>query len=165
MKKLLFFPLTILCFFVLHTDYAYAGTSTLSFGIVRSDIHGVMDNAHGINVKFLYGFDDSHWGGVGSLTYVEHTGIDSLGVYNKLKYGSVAGGPMYRFNDWVSLYGLLGISSGSHRITPTDAIRATYGAGLQFTLLPEMALDISYEKSHFSHLNIDTWTVGLGYRF
>lgn len=165
MKKSAFFQLTVLYFFVLHTSSASAGTSTISVGVVQSNIHGVLNNAHGINVKFLYGFDNSHWGSVGSLTYVEHTGADSLGVYNKLKYGSIAGGPMYQFNDWVSLYGLLGISSGSHRITPTDAIRPVYGAGLQFTLLPEMSLDISYEKSHFSHINIDTWTIGLGYRF
>jgi outer membrane protein X len=41
----------------------------------------------------------------------------------------------------------------------------TYGAGLQFNPIQEVALDVGYEQSRIRSVDVGTWMVGVGYRF
>ncbi|MNE88420.1 Outer membrane protein X precursor [compost metagenome] len=41
----------------------------------------------------------------------------------------------------------------------------TYGAGLQFNPMQQVALDVGYEQSRIRSVDVGTWNVGVGYRF
>lgn len=41
----------------------------------------------------------------------------------------------------------------------------SYGAGLQFNPMENVALDFSYEQSRIRSVDVGTWIAGVGYRF
>ncbi|WP_273826556.1 Ail/Lom family outer membrane beta-barrel protein, partial [Pseudomonas asplenii] len=41
----------------------------------------------------------------------------------------------------------------------------TYGAGLQFNPIENVALDVGYEQNRIRSVDVGTWNVGVGYRF
>ena len=41
----------------------------------------------------------------------------------------------------------------------------SYGAGLQFNPIENVALDFSYEQSRIRNVDVGTWIAGVGYRF
>ncbi|OCQ54070.1 Attachment invasion locus protein precursor [Photorhabdus australis subsp. thailandensis] len=157
---------------------ANAGESTISGGYaqghVKYDGNKINKDPKGFNLKYRYELDD-HFGVIGSATY---TGYDFKYGDKKLTkldmdYYSLMSGPSYRFNEYVSVYGLVGVAHvhGKQEVSPSGFSRKEektsvgYGAGLQFNPMPNLAIDASYEYSKLGDLKVGTWVVGVGYRF
>ena len=85
----------------------------------------------------------------------------------------ITAGPAFRFNDWASIYGVVGVSHGKYTYNAADGTDSnhnsdygfTYGAGLQFNPIQDVALDVGYEQSRIRSVDVGTWAVGVGYRF
>ncbi|HBT54257.1 MAG TPA: outer membrane protein OmpX, partial [Erwinia persicina] len=84
----------------------------------------------------------------------------------------ITGGPAYRLNDWASIYGVVGIGYGKYQYNEPNRERYnssdvgfSYGAGLQFNPIQDIALDVGYEQSRIRNVDVGTWTAGVGYSF
>ncbi|MDX7987236.1 autotransporter outer membrane beta-barrel domain-containing protein [Xenorhabdus sp. 12] len=158
---------------------------TISLGYAQSSLNNdakiylnkqKMDNKqHGLNLKYRYEFDN-HFGVISSLAYTQnqHTD-DNLGHISKYKMSSTSlmAGPAYRFNDFISAYGLLGAvhnkvnfdSSDKEQNSSFKSTSLSYGLGLQFNPTPNWAADVSYSHAKSGELKLGTWAFGVGYRF
>ncbi|TKI07436.1 outer membrane protein OmpX [Martelella alba] len=152
---------------------AMAGDSTVSIGYAQGDAQGIINKANGFNLKYRYEWDNtSPWSAIGSFTYIEKNQVQD-GDYQKGQYYGFTGGPVYRINDWASIYGVVGIGAGkftnnSQSVRHTqnnDDVGFSYGAGLQFNPMENVALDVSYEQSRIRSVDVGTWIAGVGYRF
>ncbi|RAX04391.1 MULTISPECIES: Ail/Lom family outer membrane beta-barrel protein [unclassified Photorhabdus] len=176
---------------------ANAGEHTISGGYAQShvkfddknladyhlDNNPLGGNPKGFNLKYRYELD-SNWGVIGSFTYT-HLGNDlyinssKIGK-SELDYYSLMAGPTYRFNEYVSAYGMIGAAHGKVKASylvnsnsGSDGYSKTsigYGLGLQFNPVPNWTIDTSYEYAKFNEaslgdLKVGTWVVGVGYRF
>ena len=147
--------------------------STVTGGYAQSDYQGVANKANGFNLKYRYEDGSNPLGWIGSFTYTEKDNTDS-GIYNKGQYYGVTGGPAFRLNDWASIYGVVGVGYGKFQQTENEGLNRTasnsdygfsYGAGLQFNPIQDVALDFSYEQSRIRNVDVGTWIAGVGYRF
>ncbi|AVJ16875.1 outer membrane protein OmpX [Serratia rhizosphaerae] len=172
MKKIACLSAVAACVLAVTAGTAFAGQSTVTGGYAQGDFQGVANKADGFNLKYRYEFDNNPLGVIGSFTHVEKDRAEN-GTYNKAQYNSITAGPAYRFNDWASIYGVIGVGygknvanaqDGSHRGGSSD-YGFTYGAGLQFNPIQEVALDVGYEQSRIRNTDIGIWSVGVGYRF
>ena len=148
-----------------------AATSTVTGGYAQSDAQGQMNKMGGFNLKYRYEEDNSPLGVIGSFTYTEKSRTASSGDYNKNQYYGITAGPAYRINDWASIYGVVGVGYGKfqnnnypHKSDMSD-YGFSYGAGLQFNPIENVALDFSYEQSRIRNVDVGTWIAGVGYRF
>ncbi|XTZ37132.1 outer membrane protein OmpX [Salmonella enterica] len=151
---------------------AVAATSTVSGGYAQSDAQGVANKASGFNLKYRWEDDSNPLGVIGSFTYTEKSRTASDGVYNKAQYYGITAGPAFRINDWASIYGVVGVGYGKFQQTQdvvnhsdTSDYGFSYGAGLQFNPIENVALDFSYEQSRIRSVDVGTWIAGVGYRF
>ncbi|HEY4468768.1 MAG TPA: Ail/Lom family outer membrane beta-barrel protein [Klebsiella sp.] len=172
---------------------AQADQQTVTLGYAQSKVQG-LNNINGVNLKYRYEWD-SPVSIIGSFTYM--SGKDDYSyllvkdiIDNKvdIKYYSLSVGPAYRFNEFISVYGLLGVNrnkvdyrsswtnyeSGSYRYmgTETGKINKTslmYGVGLQINPMKNMTVDIGYEGSSLDEggksYDINGFNIGIGYRF
>ncbi|MFN2994037.1 outer membrane protein OmpX [Serratia plymuthica] len=172
MKKIACLSAVAACVLAVTAGTAFAGQSTVSAGYAQGDLQGVANKADGFNLKYRYEFDNNPLGVIGSFTHLEKDGSQG-GYYNKAQYNSITAGPAYRFNDWASIYGVIGVGygknidnaqNGNDRNGSSD-YGFTYGAGLQFNPIQEVALDVGYEQSRIRSVDVGTWMVGVGYRF
>lgn len=163
------------CVMAFSTGSAFAGMATVTGGYAQGDMQGVANKANGFNLKYRYEFDDNNpLGVISSFTYIENdrTGSNS-GLYYKGQYYGVTAGPAYRLTDWASVYGVIGIGYGKFQATSaftpadynTSDVGFSYGAGLQFNPIENVALDFSYEQSRVRSVDVGTWIAGVGYRF
>jgi outer membrane protein X len=136
-------------------------------------MQGVMNKANGFNLKYRYEQDNNPLGVIGSFTYTEKDRFDNS-AYNKSQYYGITAGPAYRLNDWASIYGVVGVgygkfqqteNEGANRTASTSDYGFSYGAGLQFNPIENVALDFSYEQSRIRSVDVGTWIAGVGYRF
>lgn len=125
----------------------------------------------GFNLKYRYEQDDNPLGVIGSFTYTEKDRTNGAGDYNKGQYYGITAGPAYRLNDWASIYGVVGVGYGKFQTTDyptykhdTSDYGFSYGAGLQFNPMENVALDFSYEQSRIRSVDVGTWIAGVGYR-
>ena len=91
------------------------------------------------------------------------------------KYYSLSVGPTWRFNDWVSAYAVAGVAktefrTSVHNLTEkykTDERKtaATYGAGVQISLINNWLVDVSYDYMKTGDIKASTLVVGVGYQF
>lgn len=144
--------------------------STVSGGYAQSDAQGVANKANGFNLKYRYE-NDTPLGYIGSFTYTEKDRSED-GAYNKAQYYGVTGGPAFRINDWASIYGVVGVGYGKFqqreegfKTADTSDYGFSYGAGLQFNPMENVAIDVSYEQSRIRSTDVGTWIAGVGYRF
>ena len=153
---------------------AFAATSTVTGGYAQSDMQGKANKAGGFNLKYRYEQDNNPLGVIGSFTYTEKDRTDASGDYNKTQYYGITAGPAYRLNDWASIYGVVGVgygkfqqteNEGANRTASTSDYGFSYGAGLQFNPIENVALDFSYEQSRIRNVDVGTWIAGVGYRF
>ncbi|NKI73271.1 outer membrane protein OmpX [Dickeya sp. CFBP 2040] len=160
------------CVLAVSAGSAVAGESTVSLGYAQGDAQGVQNKLPGFNLKYRYEFDNSQLGVVGSFTYLQDSQtIDNF--YNKNQYYGFSAGPSFRFNDWASIYGLVGVSAGKFTVNKTDGSSNNsssdagfvYGAGLQFNPVQNVAFDVGYEQSRIRSVDVGSWNVGVGYRF
>ena len=145
--------------------------STVTGGYAQSDYQGVANKANGFNLKYRYEDGSNPLGWIGSFTYTEKDNTDS-GIYNKGQYYGVTGGPAFRLNDWASIYGVVGVGYGKTSVTGPDREKGdgsdygfSYGAGLQFNPMENVALDVGYEQSRIRSVDVGTWIAGVGYSF
>ncbi|AWK14475.1 outer membrane protein OmpX [Candidatus Fukatsuia symbiotica] len=174
MKKVTCFSAVAALVFTVVAGSALANQTTVSGGYAQSDYQGVVNKAKGLNLKLYQEWDDSPLGAIGSFTHTEKSGFGGAPGYNKMQYNSIAVGPAYRISDWASVYGLLGVGHGrfsNNSLKDGNDKRSnsdygvTYGAGLQFNPMQNVALDFSYEKSRIRSVDIGTFVVGAGYTF
>ncbi|MDC9593201.1 Ail/Lom family outer membrane beta-barrel protein [Xenorhabdus sp. IM139775] len=165
---------------------------TISIGYAQSSMGSDFEkDSKGTNLKYRYEFND-HWGIMGSFTITNQKANGSMSGLGAtvngsqdITYRSWMAGPSYRFNEYVSAYALLGAAeyhdfmtvsttsrntyAGIARTTTgsktTNETAATYSAGLQFNPIPNIAVDVSYERANFDVAKTGTWTIGVGYRF
>lgn len=123
-----------------------------------------MNKMGGFNLKYRYEEDNSPLGVIGSFTYTEKSRTASSGDYNKNQYYGITAGPAYRINDWASIYGVVGVGYGKFQTTEyptykhdTSDYGFSYGAGLQFNPMENVALDFSYEQSRIRSVDVGTW--------
>ena len=146
-----------------------SAASTVTGGYAQSDMQGKANKAGGFNLKYRYE-NDTPLGYIGSFTYTEKNRSEA-DVYNKSQYYGITAGPAYRINDWASIYGVVGVGYGKFQSTNFPAKSDTsdygfsYGAGLQFNPIENVALDFSYEQSRIRSVDVGTWIAGVGYRF
>ncbi|WP_445493414.1 Ail/Lom family outer membrane beta-barrel protein [Photorhabdus sp. SF281] len=157
-----------------------SGESTISGGYAQSHAkfngEKTDDNPKGFNLKYRYELDNN-LGVISSLTYT-YLGYDYYRGGRKvaesdMDYFSLMAGPTYRFNEYVSVYGMVGAAHGKVKNSDyVDSISGSksktsvsYGLGLQFDPMPNWTIDTSYEYSKLDELKIGTWVVGVGYRF
>ncbi|MCW0136209.1 outer membrane protein OmpX [Escherichia coli] len=140
-----------------------AATSTVTGGYAQSDAQGQMNKMGGFNLKYRYEEDNSPLGVIGSFTYTEKSHTASSGDYNKNQYYGITAGPAYRINDWASIYGVVGVGYGKFQTTEyptykhdTSDYGFSYGAGLQFNPMENVALDFSYEQSRIRSVDVGT---------
>ncbi|WP_313069392.1 outer membrane protein OmpX [Atlantibacter hermannii] len=157
------------CVLAVSVGTASAATSTVSGGYAQSDYQGVMNKANGFNLKYRYE-NDTPLGYIGSFTYTEKDRTDA--DYRKGQYYGITAGPAFRINDWASIYGVVGVGYGKYqdRSYPnyndsTSDYGFSYGAGMQFNPMENVALDVSYEQSRIRSVDVGTWIAGVGYRF
>ncbi|MCT4701308.1 outer membrane protein OmpX [Enterobacteriaceae bacterium H20N1] len=157
------------CVLAVSVGTATAATSTVTGGYAQSDMQGVANKTNGFNLKYRYE-NDTPLGYIGSFTYTEKDRTED-GVYNKGQYYGITAGPAYRLNDWASIYGVVGVGYGKFQTTDYPAKADTsdygfsYGAGMQFNPIENVALDVSYEQSRIRNVDVGTWIAGVGYRF
>ncbi|HKN04074.1 MAG TPA: outer membrane protein OmpX [Buttiauxella sp.] len=158
------------CVLAVSVGTASAATSTVTGGYAQSDMQGVANKAGGFNLKYRYE-NDTPLGYIGSFTYTEKDRSEN-GVYNKGQYYGITAGPAYRINDWASIYGVVGVGYGKFQTTAgrqdktdTSDYGFSYGAGMQFNPIENVALDVSYEQSRIRNVDVGTWIAGVGYRF
>lgn len=172
MKKIACLSAVAACVLAVSAGTAFAGQSTVSAGYAQGDLQGVVNKADGFNLKYRYEFDNNPLGVVGSFTHVEKDGSQN-GYYKKSQYHSITAGPAFRFNDWASIYGVVGVGYGRN-INNAQAggdkggnsdYGFTYGAGMQFNPIQDVALDVGYEQSRIRSVDVGIWSVGVGYRF
>lgn len=172
MKKIACLSAVAACALAVTAGTAFAGDSTVSAGYAMGDFQGVVNKADGFNLKYRYEFDDSPLGVIGSYTYLKQNGSGS-NLYDKAQYNGFTAGPAYRINDWASLYGVIGLGYGRFSGTQQNGLSDhtdtgygfSYGTGLQFNPIQQVALDVGYEKSRIRDVTVGTWNVGVGYRF
>ncbi|MBD2780685.1 Ail/Lom family outer membrane beta-barrel protein [Xenorhabdus szentirmaii] len=128
----------------------------------------------GLNLKYRYEFNDE-FGVISSLTYTQYDfSYDYYGVEkSRIKWSntSLMAGPSYRFNEYISAYGLIGAnygkvshSSGDDKSSYNDT-SLSYGIGLQFNPTQSWVIDTSYSHAKLKGTKIGTWVFGVGYRF
>lgn len=175
MKKIL---LAALLFSALPVVAQAAGESTISGGYAQShakqDTAGLDEKPKGFNLKYRYEMNDNI-GVIGSFTYTNqdydfYNGNSKVGS-GKFDYYSLAGGPSFRFNEYMSAYALIGASHGKAEVSATSQSESEskttmmYGLGLQFNPFANVAIDASYEYSKLEKVKVDTFIIGVGYRF
>ncbi|XBS70182.1 Ail/Lom family outer membrane beta-barrel protein [Acerihabitans sp. KWT182] len=166
---------------------------TVSLGYAQSKIKDG-PNLKGVNAKYRFEWDSSI-SFISSLTYM---GKDQEWSYpgalttNKIKqelsYWSLSAGPAYRFNEFVSLYGLAGINFSKMRNTVTERLGVggwersdseshkskafMYGAGVIINPMQNLSLELGYEASSAKfkdsdnkRYSINGFNAGVGYRF
>lgn len=87
---------------------------------------------------------------------------------NTTSYSSLMIGPTYRFNDYISLYGNVGmaemkIKNRDNHSSSEDAF--AYGAGVIFNPLTNLSLGLSWETAKLLFVDTNTFGVSVGYRF
>ncbi|MDR3434056.1 MAG: outer membrane protein OmpX [Rouxiella aceris] len=165
------------CVVALGTSSAFADTSTVTAGYAQGDMQGVANKADGFNLKYRFEQDSNPLGVIGSFTYIEKDHSLSSNSYDKAQYYGITAGPAYRLNDWASIYGVVGLGYGKfaenqyaessvlRQKSDTSDVGFSYGAGLQFNPMQNVALDVSYEQSRIRSVDVGTWIAGVGYRF
>lgn len=152
--------------------------NTISLGYAQSHVkaggESLDENPSGVNIKYRYELDDK-WGVASSFTYTnqeyDYYFAGSKIGNGELDYYSLAAGPTYRFNDYFSAYGLLGVAHGRAEATilgysdSSSKTSVVYGAGIQFNPVPNWVVDASYEYTKLGDVKVGTWMTGIGYRF
>ncbi|MCX8957720.1 Ail/Lom family outer membrane beta-barrel protein [Erwinia psidii] len=171
---------------------ALADNHTVSLGYAQSKLQALNTQLKGVNLKYRYEWD-SPLSVIGSMSYLNGnsshygdsgSGSDDIDIHAKTKVYSLSAGPAWRFNDYLSVYGLVGINHTkadenyvwkrnyvaflreSYKGNDTSFM---YGAGVQINPVDNIAIDIGYEgtrtKFPGGNFAINGFNIGVGYRF
>lgn len=170
-----------------------ADNHTITLGYAQSKVQDFKD-INGVNVKYRYEWN-SPLSVITSFTYLQGSDDsrylvtqDIIDRHAEVKYYSLAAGPAYRINQYISIYGLVGLSHtkvdynfnwqnyGGDSYTDmgntSNSNKSTnfmYGAGVQTNPWNNLTVDIGYEGSKTSDGSkdyaINGFNIGVGYRF
>lgn len=178
----------------------YAGFASSFIGAPVNAKSDSYQDPQGMFMRYRYEFDDS-WGIIGSVAYAQQDtatkGSGSRTNADQTKnsfsgkarvtgdYVSALIGPAYRFNEYVSLYGMAGaaykhvkqeaqehvvinnetVANGKYSHTESKTNLA-YSIGAQFNVYKGLVIDAAYEGSSGGNdWKSSGFTVGVGYRF
>lgn len=142
----------------------------------------------GVIGSFTYA-GDKFKGGISGSSESEAASQDIKGSV-KVNYFNIGVGPTWRFNEWVSAYAMGGVAFSQYSGYYTNDIKYektedreastenvergsigktktefSYGAGLQFNPLNNVAIDIAYEGTTGGDFKSNGFIVGVGYKF
>ena len=166
-----------------------------------------VDTLKGLNFKYSHDLDNQ-WGFITSATYMKgdsKTSTPATATNNrrttspkvsiletkKSQYFSLSAGPTYQVNEYIKLYGTLGLgvtnfentekqttiqqqARGVSRTDRTTYIKQrstsfVYGAGTQINLTPNLLIDLSYEGTSAEYgkkkQKLNAFVLGVGYKF
>ncbi|EDJ6269302.1 outer membrane beta-barrel protein [Salmonella enterica] len=147
-------------------------------GKLSADGYGNSDNGHpdGMNFKYRYELTDK-WGVIGAFTFADDIlggGVPAMVEWN---YTSYMVGPSWRFNDYISIYYLMGLARADTHVTTSYTTKYKKNAyvgslGVQINPWPNVVFDIGYEGARFNgypekgtDMISGLFTLGVGYRF
>ncbi|HBA9262845.1 TPA: Ail/Lom family outer membrane beta-barrel protein [Escherichia coli] len=191
MKKLVVISVMILS---VMSGSTLADNHTLSAGYAQSKVQD-FKNIKGVNLQYRYEWD-SPVSVVGSFSYMKGDWSDShrdeaddfYRQQTDIKYYSFLAGPAYRLNDYISFYGLVGIShtkaKGDYEwrnsvgadesdgyLSESVSKKSTdfaYAAGVIINPRGNMSVNVGYEGTKadiYGKHSVNGFTVGVGYRF
>lgn len=161
------------------------GLHTVTLGYAQSRIRH-FKNIKGFNLKYHYEIPQLPLSAMVSLTWMQGRGsqshlfdTSSEDKQHRVRYYSLVVGPAYRVADWASLYLLAGAgwesstninlyhdAAGDHaRRYKIFNSRFAWGAGMQFNLIDNLAVDVGYQAGHVQKTSSDGFNMGVGYRF
>lgn len=142
--------------------------------------------AGGAFVRYRYEFSDD-WGIISSFAYskTDYSTPITLNVDKntskhtsniKGDYMSLMAGPTYRINEYVSVYGLVGLGYSNvnfdldvtkygKKTFSKSSTSLAYGVGMQVNVYEGVTVDVGYERSGSGEWKTDAFTVGVGYKF
>lgn len=187
MKKLILASALLSLFSVAHN--ASAANHSLTLGYAQSKLENI-ENIKGVNVKYRFEFDHPV-SVITSFSYMSGDYKDSFsygwGHHTEtveMKSYSLSVGPAYRFNDYISIYGMVGVGvnkieddirwdntfGDSHYYNSSETSAApAYSVGLQINPTENFVIDAAYEmtKAKFEgeSYSVKGFNVGVGYRF
>ncbi len=117
-----------------------------------------MNKKGGFNLKYRYEEDNSPLGVIGLPLTRRKAVLQALVTTTKTSTTASLLVPADRLNDWASIYGVVGVGYGKFQTTEyptykhdTSDYGFSYGAGLQFNPMENVALDFSYgQKPYWS---------------
>lgn len=152
---------------------AMADDYTFTAGYAQSDISKFSSDPKGFNIKYHYE-GDYPVGIITSFSYAKGNSSDqSYGGYDN-RYMSLMVGPSYRLIDWFAIYAMAGAAEGRQTLDSAtfdngkDANSKTGYAGsvgVQMNIAENFVIDTSYEYARVDEYNINTFVVGVGYKF
>ena len=188
MKKRL---LSVLIFSLTPT-LSQADMQTFSLGWAHAKISS-LDSLNGVNLKYRYE-TASPLSLLGSFTWlsgdqesVSYAAKDRIENKIDVKSYSLMAGPAWRFNQYISAYGLLGLNyvkgdvrshwfnwqgqyvDSGYLTENHKKTSVAYGVGIQINPLENLAIDVGYEGTNFKindeNYNVNQFNIGVGYRF
>lgn len=158
---------------------AVEGTGSFTLGAVQTDLELLgKGSINGLNLKYQFEPAGSRVGFLGSFTYAG--GEDSIdqpmgpSADIDMSYYSLALGPSYRINRYVSAYGLFGFAGANAELesgtSTSDHFEPVFGAGVRVFPFANVVIDAYYEKatafgSSAKRIEADTVSLGLGVSF
>jgi len=144
----------------LMSSQAIAEQHTFSLGLAESAPESRSVHLHGGNVKYNYLFQQSGSPGVTVSTSYTRNG--------QLKLLTPAVGPSWKFNDYFTVYGLLGPAVGSAVLAESGKRQYGIVSGMGVMLsqpASPLRLDVSYERSSVRDTSVNSFIFGVGYSF
>lgn len=179
-----------------------AADQTVSIGYAQTKATDVK-TLKGVNLQYKYETESLPVGIVVSSSYMtsketdryseswEDGGADYVFDYKdqgKVKYFSLLAGPSYEFNEYVSVYGLLGFSKVKYDVNESSVLfengaqvgsynendkksktAFAYGLGVAINPVENISVNIGYEgtrsKYYDQKMNFNGFNIGVGYKF
>ncbi|UIL51045.1 MULTISPECIES: Ail/Lom family outer membrane beta-barrel protein [Pantoea] len=180
--------MALLCGGLFTGSAALADNHTVSVGYAQSKVDD-FKNIRGVNVQYRYEWD-SPLSVIGSFSYMKgddtyserNDYFNEIGGYDsktELKYYSLMAGPAYRINDYVSLYGLIGLAHTKVEDKTTYLTQYSeeynesktsfaYGAGVVVNPISALSISVGYEGTRVKYnddVAINGFNIAVGYRF
>lgn len=178
-----------------------AADQTVSIGYAQTKATDVK-TLKGVNLQYKYETEALPVGIVVSSSYMTsketdhyseswNDGDDNVADYKdqgKVKYFSLLAGPSYEFNEYVSVYGLLGFSKVKYDVNESGVLFVNgaevdsfnendkksktafaYGLGVAINPVENISVNIGYEgtrsKYYDQKMNFNGFNIGVGYKF
>lgn len=156
---------------------AMAADQTVSIGYAQTKVDDFKD-IKGVNFQYIYETESLPVGVAVSTSFMSGKKTeteDNISATGKVKYFSLLAGPSYRFNEYVSTYGLLGFANTKFKVESDDYSDKTsktdfaYGVGVSINPIENMAVNIGYEGTRAKYegdkIKFNGFNIGVGYKF
>lgn len=169
------FNLCLISFLSVITTNLNAANHTVSLGYAKSQVEDI--DLKGFNISYRQQLNEplSIFASASYQSADENWADESeFGKFN-IKYLSVLVGPAYRFNEYLSVYGVAGLAHTKiedRNMTPgyVDSFKLTetnfaYGAGVIANPTPSISVNVGFEGTTIASSRFKGFNVGVGYSF